>query len=82
MTNLADATRRAVTALGETQPGRRPVLLILSDGYPTTPGSERNAARESRQIADIINNARLIVGRSGKSETDRCGRFAQFLYKA
>lgn len=45
-TNLADATRVATRALlaADRTRGRRPVILILSDGHPTFPGSAEAAA--------------------------------------
>lgn len=54
-TNLADATRLAMEALvnasrGEADPPLR-VILILSDGYPTFPGSEENAAKAALEAA-------------------------------
>jgi hypothetical protein len=53
-TNLAAATRRAhetlvqPSAAGE---GRERSIVILSDGYPTFPGSEKLAASEARKAA-------------------------------
>jgi predicted aspartyl protease len=54
-TNLAHATRLATEVLvkageGESDPPLR-VALILSDGYPTFPGSEENAAKEAFDAA-------------------------------
>ncbi|MGH0030139.1 MAG: vWA domain-containing protein [Myxococcota bacterium] len=55
-TNLAEATRLAVRMLRETgeDPARapEPVVLILSDGYPTHPVSEERAAAEALAAAD------------------------------
>ena len=54
-TNLAQATRLAIRMLTETGEDRstapEPVLLILSDGYPTHPESEEHAAAEALAAA-------------------------------
>jgi hypothetical protein len=60
-TNLAHAVRLATEALvnaskGELDPPLR-AILILSDGYPTFPGSEENAAKaalDAAQEADAL----------------------------
>lgn len=53
-TNLAGATRRARETLmlpTVSGKGRERSIVILSDGYPTSPGSEKLAASEAREAA-------------------------------
>lgn len=64
-TNLAEATRLATRMLRETgeDPARAPdpVVLILSDGYPTHPVSEEQAAREALAAAQEAAHAGIRV---------------------
>ena len=64
-TDLAHATRlgtRVLVAASDGAPGtRRRVLLILSDGYPTAPGSESMAAAEALEAAREAGNAGIGV---------------------
>jgi hypothetical protein len=64
-TDLAHATRlgtRVLVAASDGAPGtRRQVLLILSDGYPTAPGSESMAAAEALEAAREAGNAGIGV---------------------
>jgi hypothetical protein len=64
-TDLAHATRlgtRALVAGSDGAPGtRRQVLLILSDGYPTAPGSESMAAAEALEAAREAGNAGIGI---------------------
>jgi predicted aspartyl protease len=64
-TDLAHATRlgaRALLVASDSAPEtRRKVLLILSDGYPTAPGSESMAAAEALEAAREAGDAGIGV---------------------
>lgn len=50
-TNMGAAIRSALEALAAGGEGRRRSILVLSDGYPTFPGSEARAADEALEAA-------------------------------
>jgi Mg-chelatase subunit ChlD len=63
MTDMAAALRLAVEALGSSDDSgeRGRSILILSDGYPTAPGSEREAERAALDAARAAADAGIRV---------------------
>ncbi len=68
-TNLAQAIERgseSLMAASESGDGeRRRTLLVLSDGYPTAPGSERLAATESLRAARAATESQIRIATFG-----------------
>jgi hypothetical protein len=81
-TNLAGATRRACETLRSPSAagnGRERSIVILSDGYPTFPGSEKLAASEARQAAleSAAQGVRIFAYSLGLEEIEADDVFAE-----
>lgn len=64
LTNLADALDVATQALvagAESGSTRKPVILLLSDGYPTFPGGEREAGKQALAMAEAAGQAGIEI---------------------